>query len=107
MLDQQIPIVDDNQKAILLSIGGNDIGLLDILNQCIYQWAVFNKQQVNTAKAAALKGDFKWADGIAWDKLGHGCEKQLKVSKSLIDGDEFSGNIDKVLKEAQKKLDKK
>ncbi|CAH0020345.1 unnamed protein product [Clonostachys rhizophaga] len=29
-------------QVILLSAGGNDVELTNVLNQCIYQWAAFN-----------------------------------------------------------------
>lgn len=40
---------------LTLKIGSNDVQLTNILNQCIFQWAVLNGEQVAVAKAAALK----------------------------------------------------
>jgi hypothetical protein len=33
--------------------GGNDVELVNILNQCIFQWAVLNSAQVNIGKIAS------------------------------------------------------
>ncbi|KAF2870443.1 SGNH hydrolase-type esterase domain-containing protein [Massariosphaeria phaeospora] len=38
MLANQIPKVPDGQDVITISAGGNDVGLADILNHCIFQW---------------------------------------------------------------------
>ncbi|KAK2811108.1 hypothetical protein FQN50_002444 [Emmonsiellopsis sp. PD_5] len=106
VLEKQIPDIDSGQQAILLSIGGNDVELVNILNQCIYQWAVLTEEQVKIAKAAALKGGYDWAAGFEFDHLSRGCQGQLDYAQSLIEGDEFSQNIDKVLTAAKAKLSK-
>jgi hypothetical protein len=38
VVDKQIPELDSNQDAIMLSIGGNDAGLINLLNSCISRW---------------------------------------------------------------------
>ena len=85
-------------------LGGNDVQLTNILNQCIYQWAVANQAQASTAKLAALDKDWAWASKWVWDAMGRGCEKQLEHTQSIIDSPEFSSKIDRVLEEAKKKL---
>ncbi|PLB48819.1 fibronectin type III domain protein [Aspergillus steynii IBT 23096] len=107
VLNDQIPNIDSNQQVIMLSAGGNDVELSNILNQCIYQWAVFNSAQVTLAKAAALADPrFKWGEGFDWDSLGLGCDGQLARTKKLIEGDAFSKNLDSVIAAAKKKLGK-
>lgn len=56
MITKQLPLVDAGQDVILLSGGGNDVKLKDILNQCIYQWAVVSKPQSLLAKATIFFG---------------------------------------------------
>ncbi|EEP82612.1 predicted protein [Uncinocarpus reesii 1704] len=112
VLKKQIPSIDSGQQAILLSVGGNDVELVNILNQCIYQWGVVNKAQVAIAKAEALKksqsddGKFDWAKSFDWDALGRGCQGQLDHTQSLINSKAFSDKIDSVLKAAKAKLAK-
>jgi hypothetical protein len=86
-------------------LGGNDAELSNILNQCIFQWAVVNSEQVMVAKAAALADkDYKWAADFDWDRIGRGCEGQLARSKGIIAGDAFSRSLDSVIAAAKKKL---
>ncbi|PGH17920.1 hypothetical protein AJ79_00819 [Helicocarpus griseus UAMH5409] len=106
VLEKQIPSLDKDQQAIILSIGGNDVELSNVLNQCIYQWAVINQEQVALAKATALDRMFEWATGFDWEALGRGCAKQLDHTRSLIEGEAFSSNVDKVLEAAKTKLAK-
>lgn len=126
VLETQVPLIDSDQQVILLSIGksvsmviwnpadiylmfipgGNDVELVNILNQCIYQWAVLNKDQVAIAKGAAFDKKYDWASGVDWDSLGRGCTAQLDHTQSLIDSSTFSSNIDAVLKAAKAKLAK-
>lgn len=87
-----------------VKIGGNDVQLTNILNQCIFQWAVLNGEQVAVAKAAALKEGIDWAQDFDWDATGRGCEAQLEHTQELIDSSSFSSSIDSVINSAQKKL---
>lgn len=84
-------------------LGGNDAELVDILNQCIFQWAVFDWKQVATGKLAKLKEE-KWAANLDFDKFGRGCLKQLSESHDLIESSDFSKRLDDVLAAAKKKL---
>lgn len=56
VIEQQILKVDANQDIILLSAGGNDLELVKILNQCIFQFSAMSNTQVLVAKAAILVG---------------------------------------------------
>lgn len=90
-------------------IGGNDVGLVDILNQCIYQWASFSKFQAAVAKLDQLKHalsseEASWFAGFDWDKLSRTCDEQLDASQALIDGSAFSNSLDEVLAAAKTKL---
>ena len=89
------------------SSGGNDVELVNILNQCIFQWASVNKGQVLLGKTAALTANFEWAKDFDWDALGRGCSEQLDHTAALIADDAFSKNIDAVIEAAKAKLDKK
>ncbi|KAJ6439023.1 Lipase 1 [Purpureocillium lavendulum] len=86
--------------------GGNDAELLNILNQCIFQWGVVNAEQVSAAKLAALDKNFDWAADYDWDALGRGCEGQLARSQALIESPSFSQKLDAVLDASKKKLAK-
>ncbi|THC88424.1 hypothetical protein EYZ11_012126 [Aspergillus tanneri] len=105
VINDQIPNISGNQQVILLSAGGNDAELSNILNQCIFQWAVFNPNQVNAAKTAALADPkYAWAKTFDWDSLGLGCDGQLARTKKLIAGDAFSKSLDSVISAAKAKL---
>lgn len=84
--------------------GGNDVQLTNILNQCIFQWAVLNQEQVAVAKAVAFKEGIDWAQDFDWDATGRGCEAQLELTKALIDSSTFSASIDSVINAAKAKL---
>jgi hypothetical protein len=89
------------------SAGGNDVELVNTLNQCVYQWCVLNPEQVAIAKAAVLlePDKYEWAEGFDFDALGRGCADQLKRSGSILESEEFSRNLDTVIKEAKNHLD--
>lgn len=91
-------------SLLTVRIGGNDVQLTNILNQCIFQWAVLNGEQVAVAKAVAIKEGIDWAQDFDWDATGRGCEAQLEHTQQLIDSETFSSNIDSVIRNAQKKL---
>lgn len=69
-------VVRDNQAGSFvsdidiatLSVGGNDIGFFDIINNCIFQFYITNT-----------------------------CEDQIKIAQGKIDGDEFHSNLDSVI----------
>ncbi|KAM0547793.1 hypothetical protein ACHAPJ_010254 [Fusarium lateritium] len=105
VVDNQIPKLDDNQDAITLSIGGNDVGLVSLLNSCVFQMGVFTKEQAAAAKVIAeVDKDYAWAKDFDWDSLSRGCESQIEFSKSLATGSTFATNLDNLLTAAKKKL---
>ncbi|XMA20860.1 hypothetical protein WAI453_013651 [Rhynchosporium graminicola] len=106
VINTQIPLINPNQQVILLSAGGNDIGLLEIMNQCIFQFAVLNAEQVIVAKYEAFTNKkFKFAEDFDFDAAGMGCEGQLEASRKLIDSPTFSSNLDALLQAAKNKLE--
>jgi hypothetical protein len=79
--------------------------LTNILNQCVFQWAVFNWEQVEVAEVASAFDDkYDWAEGYDFEALGRGCAGQLSRSASLIASSDFSNSLDAVLRAAQAKL---
>ena len=121
VIDDQIPALDSGQEVILLSaglfpmkfingmladllyLGGNDAELVNILNQCVFQWLAFSDFQWFIGKIASWKGD-RWAVGWDWNKYSRGCEGQLKVSEDIIRSDEFGKRLDTMIEAAKKKL---
>ncbi|KAF5660854.1 integrin alpha n-terminal [Fusarium heterosporum] len=107
VLEKQIPNLDGDQDAITLSIGGNDIGLISLLNSCIFQMGVFTKAQAAIAKLAAeVDKKYTWAKDFDWESLSRGCEGQIQYSVSLAASDTFAKGLDDVLSAAKKKLNK-
>ncbi|KAE8332768.1 fibronectin type III domain protein [Aspergillus sergii] len=105
VINDQIPNISGNQQVILLSAGGNDAELSNILNQCIFQWSALKAVEVNEAKTVALANqDYTWAETFDWDSLGYGCEGQLTRTRNIIDGDAFSIRLDSVIEAAKEKL---
>ncbi|KAB8211919.1 fibronectin type III domain protein [Aspergillus parasiticus] len=105
VINDQIPSISGNQQVILLSAGGNDAELSNILNQCIFQWSALKAVEVNEAKTVALANqDYTWAETFDWDSLGYGCEGQLTRTRNIIDGDAFSIRLDSIIEAAKEKL---
>ncbi|KAH7114166.1 SGNH hydrolase-type esterase domain-containing protein [Dactylonectria estremocensis] len=106
VLDTQIPELSSDQQFILLSAGGNDAELVNILNHCVYQWATFNSYQWLVAKLAETFDEelHPWIKKLDIGSLARTCEKQLEISQGLIEDDAFSNKIDAVLKAAKAKL---
>lgn len=77
---------------------------MKVLNKCIFQWAVLNKDQVAVAKLLALDRNFAWAKDYDWDLLGLTCEEQLDRTRSIIDSGEFSKDLDTLINAAKAKL---
>ncbi|RFN46103.1 integrin alpha n-terminal [Fusarium flagelliforme] len=105
VIENQIPKIDSSQDAITLSIGGSDVGLVSLLNSCIFQMGVFNKEQALAAKIIAeVDKDYAWSKDFDWDSLSRGCDGQIEYSKKLANGDTFGKSLDAVLSAAKKKL---
>ncbi|CCT67685.1 uncharacterized protein FFUJ_14670 [Fusarium fujikuroi IMI 58289] len=103
VIEDQLPSIDSDQQIILLSAGGNDAELVNILNQCVYQWFALNDQHSTVGKVAEMKGE-PWAKGWDWDAASRGCLGQLQYSKNIINTDEFSERIDSMIEATKKKL---
>ncbi|KAH6949082.1 SGNH hydrolase-type esterase domain-containing protein, partial [Fusarium avenaceum] len=103
VIEDQLPNIDSGQQVILLSAGGNDAELVNILNQCVFQWFALNEQHSTVGKVAEMKGE-PWAKGWDWDASARGCLGQLKASKDIINSNEFSQRLDSVIQAAKKKL---
>ncbi|KAI1370819.1 hypothetical protein F4677DRAFT_464907 [Hypoxylon crocopeplum] len=104
VVEKQLPELDAGQQVILLSIGGNDDELLNVLNQCIFQRGVVTKEQVAVAKVAAIYKKYSWAKTWDWDAIGRGCAGQLERTRQLVESDEFVKKIEAVLDLATEKL---
>ncbi|KAK4222286.1 SGNH hydrolase-type esterase domain-containing protein [Podospora fimiseda] len=120
LLKQQIPYLTDGQDAILLSVGGNDAELVNILNSCIYQWKNLKKWQGELAKIElgrkwdtvlgkiekllGFKIPIELKNIIDLDKITRSCEEQLSRTQDIIESDEFSDTLDRVVEAAKKKL---
>jgi hypothetical protein len=75
------------------------------LNQCIFQWAVFNWEQVTVAEIAAeFDAKYDWASDYDFEPLGYGCDAQLARTASLLASSDFSSKLDAVLSAAKAKL---
>ncbi|KAF4982276.1 hypothetical protein FZEAL_2062 [Fusarium zealandicum] len=79
-VESQIPSIDLDQQVILLSAGGNDAELVNILNH------------------------EPWAEGWDWTTSTRSCQSQLQASKDIINSDDFAKRLDPVIEAAKKKL---
>lgn len=105
MLQHQIPNIDGGQQAILISAGGNDAELVNILNLCVYQVAALTQLQGVAAKTIALADTrFEWAGDFDWDSISRGCEAQLDRSRDIITSGEFSRKLNDIITKAKSKL---
>ncbi|KAF4990980.1 hypothetical protein FDECE_14187 [Fusarium decemcellulare] len=103
VIEDQIPSIDSDQQIILLSAGGNDAELVNILNQCVFQWFALTEWQSKVGKFAELISE-PWAKGWDWEASARGCLGQLQVSKDIINSDDFAKKLDSVIEAAKKKL---
>ena len=76
ILENQVPNVPDNTQAMLVSAGGNDVGLSDILEACVFAYHPFQD-----------------------------CAGAIKESHNSIQND-LAGNIKNLISESKKKLAK-
>jgi hypothetical protein len=82
-------------------LGGNDVELTNVLNQCIFQWLAPKPGAVSFAKKLASLG---WVGNSDWDVYARGCEEQLFQTALIINKSSFQESIDKVLAAAKSKL---
>jgi hypothetical protein len=73
-VEGQVKSISSGQNAITISSGGNDVGLVDLLNECVYTW-----------------------------NAGKGCAPTIADSKAKITN-ELPGNLDKLYSAAKGKL---
>ncbi|KAM0542975.1 hypothetical protein ACHAPJ_012532 [Fusarium lateritium] len=108
VLNDQIPDLESGQQAIMLSVGGNDAELKNILNSCVFQWGVFNPLQAAVGEIAKLfENQFKdIAKYIDFEAKARGCEGQLTYTNSIITSNSFRSKLDRVLSAAKYKLAK-
>lgn len=62
ILDEQVPLLHHGQQVITMTAGGNDVGLADILNACVFQWWPFTS----------------------------GCHQAIETSRELVEGALFA-----------------
>ena len=75
--DQVAKLSDQSQQVITVSTGGNDVGLVDILDHCIFQW---NPSVFST------------------------CSYYLTIAQNMIDSDSYAKDLDSLLDTAKGKL---
>ena len=86
-------------------IGGNDVQLLNLLNQCILQMGAFNAEQAAAAKViVATDEQYAFAKDWDWDALSRGCEGQIYVTRAMARSATFQRSLDKVVSAARRKL---
>lgn len=118
IIDDQIPRLTNDQDAILISGGGNDAELVDILNHCVFQWLAPTQLTHNAITSAAadipvlsplgvaVKGAFLIWWELNKDKMTRSCDKQLEVSEGILKGGEFYDRIGTMIDKAKEKLKK-
>jgi len=105
VLTTQLPRVDPGQQVIMISSGGNDAELFNLLNQCIYQFASLMPDKVQEAIEETKKNDlFGWAADYDFEPLGRGCEDQLRHTANIIASQDFDDMVDRLINAAKLKL---
>lgn len=102
--DDQIPRIDDGQDVVLLSASGNDAGLVDILNQCVYQFFAPSNLLAWLASKTPEAIAVKELGGPDINKFARGCDGQMDDSEAMVDAPEFSQGITDLIKAALGKL---
>ena len=99
----------NGQPTDIPSAGGNDAELVNILNQCVFQWFALNK--VAEWLGDEIDNAIEWlgdALGTNWGRpievASRGCQEQLDISENIMKSSEFSGRVDRVLDLAKRKL---
>ncbi|KAJ5086483.1 hypothetical protein NUU61_007790 [Penicillium alfredii] len=104
--DDQVKRIDDGQQAIMLSAGGNDAGLVDILNQCVYQFFAPTKEGAGLMETGLAFKAIEWLKKGDLSKYSRGCDGTLDDSMKTIEGGDFSKNLDSLLSKTKEKLAK-
>lgn len=87
----------------LISAGGNDAELVDILNKCVYQFFVPTTQLLDQADKLGVLGILQNL-GSSTFQFAWGCDTQLDNSEKLINDAAFSNNIAQLIDAAKGKL---
>lgn len=88
---------------VLTNEGGNDAALVDILNQCVFQF--FSPTNILTFLATDTPvGDALKAFGVDLGKYSRTCDEQLDFSENLINDPSFSSNIASLIDATKAKL---
>lgn len=106
VLDIQIPRMENDQQVILLSAGGNDAELSNVLNMCVFQWASFQRNEVDKLKQQVEKGDMhdELKKRFDWEALLRNCAGQLDHTRDIINSGGFASSLDNVINAAKPKL---
>ncbi|KAL1864953.1 hypothetical protein VTK73DRAFT_5582 [Phialemonium thermophilum] len=104
VLEKQLPKLEPNQQAILLSIGGNDAELVDILNQCVFQFSTLNPGKIDIEEVKSKASQYDWAKNYDFEALARGCETQLARSAGLIASTDLANRWDAITTQAKAKL---
>lgn len=84
--------------------GGNDAGLVSVLNQCVYQIFAPNKVTAGLlTKFPAIKA-IEWLTDGEMSKLARSCEETLEDSKKQIEDAKFSEELDSLISKTKEKL---
>lgn len=84
--------------------GGNDAGLADILNQCVFQIFAPNKVTAGLMQAFPAIKAIEWLSGGDLNKYARSCEETLADSQKTIEDEGFSKQLDSLLSKTKKKL---
>lgn len=85
-------------------IGGNDAGLVDVLNQCVYQVFAPNKVTAGLMKAFPAIEAIEWLTDGDVSKFARSCEETLEDSKKKIEEGKFSEELDSLISKTKEKL---
>jgi hypothetical protein len=87
-------------------LGGNDAELTNILNMCVFMWAVINSHQLTAIELDRLMQEthFDWAGDFDFTPLACSCEEQLKLTEMIVESNDFSTKLDRVVTTARLKL---
>lgn len=91
-------------RLALTTTGGNDAGLVDILNQCVYQF--FSPTDILTflLGTGTIVEALQNLHLIDIGKYSRTCEQQMDESETLINDQSFSQNIKDLIDAAKTKL---
>lgn len=90
------------------NVGGNDAELTNILNVCIYMFAVINAEQriiIELDRISRGKGSaFRWAENYNFEPISRSCMDQIAYTSNLIESPDFDQKLDMVVNAAKHRL---